>query len=284
MKLYLKGFYLPNRKYEADFMKDQKRTCFTSYYPFNVFETRNFSEFDFDAITILYGSNGSGKSTFLNVIADYLKIKHNSVYNTTTFMEDYVNGCEADISEIPKQSKIITSDDVFNYLADVRYMNMGIDSKRVDLFEEFYDRRKPMKLKSIADYDNYKNHVDAMRKTSSGFIREHLLNNVRTESNGESAIKYFTSQITENALYLLDEPENSLSPAMQLKLKEYIENSVVGYNCQFVIATHSPFLLSLKNAKIYDLDDVYGISRKWTELENTRIYYDFFQEHKEEFK
>lgn len=284
MELYLKGFRLPKRKYEADFMKVQKRTCFTSYYPFNVFEARNFSEFEFDAITIFYGSNGSGKSTFLNVIAEYLKIKHNSVYNTTSFMEDYVNGCDADVAEIPKQSKIITSDDVFNYLADIRYMNMGIDAKREDLFEEFYDRRKPMKLKSIADYDNYKNHVDAMRKTSSGFIREHLLNNVRTESNGESAIKYFTSQITENALYLLDEPENSLSPTMQLKLKEYIESSVVGYSCQFVIATHSPLLLSLKNAKIYDLDDMYGRSRKWTELENTRTYYNFFQEHKEEFK
>ena len=38
----------------------------------------------------------------------------------------------------------------------------------------------------------------------------------REHSNGESAIKYFTEKIGEGGLYLLDEPENSLSPEKQL--------------------------------------------------------------------
>lgn len=66
-------------------------------------------------------------------------------------------------------------------------------------------------------------------------------------------------------------------------LKDYIEESAAGYKCQFIIATHSPFLLSLKNAKIYDLDDVYGRTKKGTELGNTRTYYEFFKEHLSEF-
>ena len=261
----------------------QRMTCYTSYYPFGVFEARDFDEFEFEPITIFYGSNGSGKSTLLNVIAETLDIEHMGPYNTTEYMENYIEGCTVEINNIPPNSRIISSDDVFNYLTDIRYMNMGVDAKRVDLLEEYYDNKKSMKLHSIDDYENYKRHVDATRKTASQFVKSHLISNAVMQSNGQSAIKFFTSQITQDALYLLDEPENSLSPNMQLMLKKYIEDSVVGYNCQFVIATHSPLLLSLKNARIYNLDDVNGSEAKWTELENTRIYFEFFKEHEDEF-
>lgn len=81
------------------------------------------------------------------------------------------------------------------------------------------------------------------------------MGNAREHSNGESAILYFEEKIKENALYLLDEPENSLSPERQLELLRFIEDSSRFYGCRFVIATHSPFLLSMKGAKIYDLDE-----------------------------
>ena len=283
MKTYLKSFSVANSVFEAKFMEMQRMTCYASYYPFGVFEARDFNEFEFEPITIFYGSNGSGKSTLLNVIAETLDIEHMGPYNTTEYMEDYIKGCSVETESIPPNSRIISSDDVFNYLTDIRYMNMGIDARRVDLFEEYYDNKRPMKLHSIEDYENYKKHVDVTRKTASKFIKSHLISNAVMQSNGQSAIKFFTSQITQDALYLLDEPENSLSPNMQLMLKKYIEDSAVGYNCQFVIATHSPLLLSLKNARIYNLDDVNGSESKWTELENTRIYYEFFKEHEDEF-
>ena len=65
--------------------------------------------------------------------------------------------------------------------------------------------------------------------------------NVRTRSNGESALAVFSERIREDALYLLDEPENSLSPERQLELARFLHDSARFYNCQFVIATHSPF-------------------------------------------
>lgn len=284
MKTYLKSFEVASTGFEALFMAGQRMTCYKSYYPFGVFEARDFEPFEFAPITIFYGSNGSGKSTLLNVIADKLGIIHHGVYNTTKFMDNYVSGCEAEYDEIPDGSMIIASDDVFNYLLDVRYMNSGIDARREDVFEEYYDRKKPMKLESMDDYENYKKHVDALRMTASKYIKSNLLNNVTVESNGQSAIKFFTTQIQENALYLLDEPENSLAPKMQIELKKYIEQSARGYDCQFIIATHSPFLLALETAKIYDLDDVNGEEKAWNELENTRLYYDFFKEHEKEFE
>lgn len=56
------------------------------------------------------------------------------------------------------------------------------------------------------------------------------------------------------------------------------------YGCQFVIATHSPFLLALPNAAIYDLDAEVPCQRKWTELESVCSYRDFFLEHEKEFQ
>ncbi len=109
------------------------------------------------------------------------------------------------------------------------------------------------------------------------------MDNVREHSNGESAFIYFQEKIKENALYLLDEPENSLSPERQQELMKFIEESVRFFGCQFVIATHSPFLLSMKNAKIYDMDEETVDIKDWTELPNVRAYYDFFKKHEKEF-
>ena len=118
---------------------------------------------------------------------------------------------------------------------------------------------------------------NARRKTQSQFIRSELMDNVREYSNGESAFLYFTEKVTENALFLLDEPENSLSPAKQQELVKFIEDSARFFGCQFVIATHSPFVLAIRGAKIYDLDEEPVDVKRWTELENVRAYYDFFK-------
>ena len=75
-----------------------------------------------------------------------------------------------------------------------------------------------------------------------------------------------------------------MSAENQLKLQKFLEDSARFFNCQFVIATHSPFLLSMKGAKIYDMDEDVVDVKKWTELENVRIYFDFFKSHEAEFE
>ena len=81
----------------------------------------------------------------------------------------------------------------------------------------------------------------------------------------------------------MDEPENSLSPEKQMELLQFIEDSARFFGCQFIIATHSPFILSLKGAKIYDMDEDPVEIKRWTKLKNVRTYYDFFMKHKLEF-
>lgn len=86
------------------------------------------------------------------------------------------------------------------------------------------------------------------------------------------------------ALYLLDEPEVSLSPANQVLLAKEINKLARLLSCQFIIATHSPFMLGTLNAKIYNIDkDDYSIC-EWYELENVRYFYDFFKKHEKEFE
>ena len=96
-------------------------------------------------------------------------------------------------------------------------------------------------------------------------------------SNGETSLQYFDEYLQPNALYLLDEPEVSLAPANQVALAEEINKMARLLQCQFIIATHSPFMLGTLNAKIYNLDMKEYDIVKWSELENVRYFFDFFK-------
>ena len=82
----------------------------------------------------------------------------------------------------------------------------------------------------------------------------------------------------------MDEPENSLSIERQIELAEYIAATARATRSQFVIATHSPVLLSMQGAKIYNLDDYPVSVSPWTDLPNVRRYFDFFMDHQGEFE
>lgn len=284
--IYLSQFIFPSIDIEENFLHLIRETCFTTVYPFQVLTEHVVHTLDFDEpITVLYGGNGSGKTTALNVIAEKLGLQRDTLYNRTNFFGDFVNLCEAvPEREIPKDSRIITSDDVFDFMLNLRSLNAGIDTKREELFENYHENKHlEFQLQSLDDYEQLVKVNLARSKSKSQYVKKQLKNNVREHSNGESGYLYFTNKIQENALYLLDEPENSLSPERQQELVKFIEDSVRFFGCQFILATHSPFLLSMKNAKVYDLDASPMQVRHWTELSNVRAYFDFFQEHKDEF-
>ncbi len=96
-------------------------------------------------------------------------------------------------------------------------------------------------------------------------------------SNGETAMQLLFEDLEPDTLYLLDEPEVSLSPQNQVKLAEEINKYARLLGCQFIIASHSPFMLGTLNGKIYNLDSDEIEEAKWSELENVRCFYDFFK-------
>lgn len=285
--MYLSCFKFPDEDQEWSFAMGIKRTCYDTFYPFKVLSKRGLFSLEFEPVTILYGGNGSGKTTALNVIAEKLRLERDTLYNRSNFFEDYTALCRYEVHRpIPQGSRIITSDDVFDFMLNLRSLNQGIDRRREDLFEEYTEAKYStgFRMRSLDDYDQLKRVTDAQSQSQSKYVRRRLRDNVREHSNGESAFLYFTEKIREDALYLLDEPENSLSPKMQRELLQFLTDSARFYHCQFIIATHSPFLLSLPGAKVYDMDEPPVTVKKWTELPGVRAYYGFFKEHEREFE
>ncbi len=283
--LYLSRFAFPDDEKEFDFLLTVKRKCYNSFYPFKVLSARGLLELEMEPVTILYGGNGSGKTTALNVMGEALKLHRDSRYNRSRFFEDYIALCTHELrGEIPERSRVITSDDVFDFMLNLRAVNAGVDEKREELFQEYLDAKySDFHFRTMEDYDRLKTVNMARSNTQSRYVRKKLMGNLPEHSNGESAFLYFTQRIEEDGLYLLDEPENSLSPARQQELCQFIEDSARFFHCQFLIATHSPFLLAMRGAKVYDLDANPVTIRRWTELPAVRAYYDFFQAHAKEF-
>lgn len=281
--IYLSHFTLP-RQTRREILLDElvnNRTCYSNFYPFQVFDNWEEETFSFEPITVLYGGNGSGKTTLLNLMGEKLRLERRSVFNRSSFFQDFVDLCRAE-GKAPAGSAVLTSDDVFDDLLDLRVLNQGIDRERVELLAEYKDLRESgFQMKSLDDYEQLKKVVQATRRKASGssFVKESIGTNVRGRSNGETAFQYFTDQIQENALYLLDEPENSLSAQRQRELAKFLEDSARFFGCQIILATHSPILLAMQGARVYDLDRRPIAVRKWTDLPAVRAWYEFFKEH-----
>lgn len=284
--VYLKKFTLLDEIQEHNIeFNEERRNIFNNYYPLHLFSSKSFKEINFDKITIFYGGNGSGKTTLINMISQKLNASRKSPIDKCSYFDLYVEHCDYEMSfEQPMEIKLITSDDVFDYLIDVRSINANVNRQKERLSKEYLDYKFNNNGNSFDNYDELKMSYDSKRKSMSKFVRERLGNNNIIEwSNGESALMFWEREIKEDSIYILDEPENSLSAENQLKLKRFIEDSTRFYNCQFIISTHSPFLLKLMDAKIYDLDDTPVVTKKWTELSNVLVYYNFFKQYEEEF-
>ena len=91
---------------------------------------------------------------------------------------------------------------------------------------------------------------------------------LHTRSHGEAFLAILQNRI-RSGLLLFDEPESALSPQRQLSLLAHMSTLVAGRNAQFIIATHSPILLTFPGAQILSFDDeaVHQIS-----LEETSHY------------
>lgn len=298
--IYLESFTLPSGERESDFLQYQSHAGYDTFYPFELFPYRKgLTNIDFDDITIFCGSNGSGKSTILNVIAETIGLQRDSHFNKTDFFEPYVNMCHYYIDDSNKEkyrnlmrtSRIITSDDVFNHILEVRKRNENLGFKREILSEEKRDMAlngwqgpRGFNADDKESIKAYIDYYDKFSKPTSKYVRSKGYVDERTYSNGENGFKYFTDAIQPGGLYLLDEPENSLSAELQIELVQLIQGMARFYDCQFVLSSHSPFILSLPFAKIYNMDENPVKTCRWTDLPNVRIFYDFFIDHRNEFE
>ena len=88
--LYLKEFSFPSVGSEEGFLNEIEHTCYNTYYPFRVLSDKELDTIDFQPVTIFYGGNGSGKTTMLNIIAETIGAKRDTLYNRSSFFKDYL--------------------------------------------------------------------------------------------------------------------------------------------------------------------------------------------------
>lgn len=296
--IFLENFRFPTFEKEDNFLADYFKNhpySMNTVYPFKVLSVRGLYSLDFEEITVLYGGNGSGKSTALNTIANKLGLTRNSAYNKGDFHNDYLEFCSYvqgewydDILELKDVAMLITSDDIFKYMLDTRQKNGHVRAHRDRVVNEWFATRTSrimhIDFETGEGADKLVKSQTARRQTRSQYLKENLGEVTPSFSNGETGFMRFIKSIQPDKLYLLDEPENSLSCELQMKLAQYIEESARYYGCQFVIATHSPFLLAMERAEIYNLDGEPATISKFWGLPNMKLYHELFSKYDIHFR
>jgi predicted ATPase len=96
-------------------------------------------------------------------------------------------------------------------------------------------------------------------------------------SHGESFLSLVLHRFGSGGLYILDEPEAALSPTGCMALLRRFHD-LADQGSQFVIATHSPILMSYPGALIYQLMDDGPRQASWEDLDHVRITREFLNQ------
>ena len=257
-------------------------------YPYRIVYPMQIESIEFAPITIFYGSNGSGKSTLLNIVAESIGVQDKTLGNTNEFFSKYARMCTFTDNSIPDESMMIRSEDIMEQIANVRKKNATTDKMVKEWFRKGIneDYKKGSLLREVAVQEKFEDVYEGGMGQNSfyGYVRKTLSEKFEEESNGETAIRYFKDKLWSDNLYFLDEPENSMSPAFQQELAQYIMMLSYRLNSQFIIASHSPFILSMERARIYDLDSHPSNVKEWFQLDNMKAYYQLFKKYGTKFE
>jgi predicted ATPase len=120
---------------------------------------------------------------------------------------------------------------------------------------------------------NFATYLETVGSTFRAYGGESL----HTKSHGEAFLALFQHRF-EDGLYLLDEPEAALSPQRQLAFLRVLHDLGRARIAQFIIATHSPMLLTLPKADILCLDggDIRRVS--YQDTDHYRLTNDFLDD------
>lgn len=207
-------------------------------YPFNLPSFRTLEDLDFhQKVTFFVGENGMGKSTLLEAIAVALGFNPEGGslnFNFSTYDSH---------SSLERYLKVVK----------------GVEKPKDSFFlraESFY---------------NVASHIEEMDRDGGGprVIDSFGGVSLHEQSHGEAFFSTFIHRFRGNGIYILDEPEAALSPLRQMSMLTRIHD-LVKTNSQFIIATHSPIIMSYPESTIYEFTEE-GIKVK--KLEDTNHYH-----------
>jgi predicted ATPase len=208
------------------------------HYPFTLDVLRHTGGLDFRApVTLFAGENGTGKSTLLQALALKAGIYIWQERGRTRFE---VNPYEDTLH---------------------RYVSI-----------QWADGAVPGSFFGSSVFQDFARILDNWASTDPGQLEYFGGKSLLTQSHGQSIMSFFKARYAIKGLYLLDEPETSLSPRTQIELLDLLAKMTAAGHAQFIIATHSPILLSCLGASIYSFDQVPIAPVAYEQTDHYRLY------------
>jgi predicted ATPase len=170
-------------------------------------------------ITIIVGENGTGKSTLLEGIADLCG------FNLSGGNRNHVFNREQDQPTIAHALR---------------------DSWLPKVTRGFFMRAE--------SFFNFGRYIDGLDYSGGDPRTPYGGRSLHEQSHGESFLALFTNKFRGQGIYILDEPEAALSPRRQLEFLKVIWLLELEGQPQFIIATHSPFLMAYPRAQLLMFD------------------------------
>lgn len=237
-------------------INSKKRTPF----PYNIPAVIFAKEIELNKrVTVFVGDNGCGKSTLLETLALSINlpliggyINDNAGFEAAAILKPLLK------IEWGRQSSkgfFFRAEDFSDFVNSVDNERKKIDQDLSDLKGQVDDSI----IRQMNDSMNYR--LSTMRKDYG--------ENMQAFSHGEAYLKIFEARIDKKGIFLLDEPEAALSPLKQLALMFLIMESVKKENTQFILATHSPIMMGIPGATIYEIKED---GMKKVEFEETDHY------------
>lgn len=209
-------------------------------YPFNLKVFHVTQQLDFKSnITFFIGENGSGKSTLLKAIARK-------------------SGIHIWEEERARYGGNPREEDLFRYI-DV----------------EWIQDRKPGAFFSSERYQHLAKIIDEWAISDPNVLEYFGGRSLMSQSHGESFMSFFKARYKIEGLYFMDEPETALSPRRQIEFARLLMDQGADGHAQFIIATHSPILLSCPGAAIISFDHEALTKVEYEDTDYYRIYRDF---------
>lgn len=213
-------------------------------YPFNLpLFAEGFSMSLRSPITFIVGENGSGKSTLLENLAKAIG------FNTLGGNKNHLN-----------ENNSIDNFD----LADNMKLSWSTKQSKGFFFraETFFEFANNL--------DNLANFNDLDLYNSYGG------KSLQKQSHGESFLSLFNHKI-KDGIFIFDEPESALSPERQLTLISILSELSKTGRCQFVIATHSPLLISIPNSTLYEIENGNLVEKNYKDTAQFQLYKNFIE-------